>query len=256
MIIGSITTMPHRIQDCKPVIESILSTGIECLEFNIPEKSLRTGEEYIIPSWLTEMENVQIFRTPDYGPLTKVLPTMQRHENKSGWIISFDDDTLYKSDLVKLYTPFLTETNVIGPLGFDVTPRSKDLIHPINGPCSILYGYPSIMYPMNLYKTSDMEYFTEVLKDKNCFQSDDVTLSNFAYRKNCPCLLVIGLKEAIVDQLISGIQDPLALMNTGKTNSIKMFSAIDYLKKKNLLSLPGFPQIKKYGFQGGQLKIS
>lgn len=230
------TTMPHRIQDCKPVVESILSTGIAWLEFNIPKKSLRTCEEYIIPSWLTEMENVRIFRTPDYGPLTKILPTMQRHEDEPGWIITFDDDTLYKPTLVNAYTPFLSQTNVIGSLGFTMTMHGG--LYPVTtGRCSIIFGYGSIVYPMNIYKTSDIEYFREVLKDKLCFQSDDLILSNFVYRKGYTCQIVTKLLNTIQGQLTSGMSDPLGLCNIEGRTIDKIFAAFKYLEDNNLASI-------------------
>src|SRR3954454_7342004 len=76
------TTIPTRIDEIRPVIEAVLaqSVPIERLELNIPYKCIRTNEPYTIPMWLDGMDRVMIFRTEDYGSITKVAPTFLRYQ--------------------------------------------------------------------------------------------------------------------------------------------------------------------------------
>lgn len=225
MIIGSLTTMPHRISACKDIIDSILKTGIDWLEFNIPEYSVRTKQEYIIPEWLENMPNVKIFRTPDYGPLTKVLPTFQRHQNSTGYIITFDDDTVYLPGLVERYRPFLGN-DVVGSYGGLVDGYKWQA--KLGQKATFLYGYGSTVYPMNIFK-DDLKYFLETNKNSDCFQSDDIILSNFAYKKGRKCVVVFERKFAVNCQLLTGIQDPLGLCNQGNTGR-KIVACIRHLQ--------------------------
>jgi len=75
-IIATMTTIPSRIDGIRPVIEAVLAqtVPIEHIELNIPYTCIRTGESYAVPEWLESMHRVQIFRTEDYGPITKVAP--------------------------------------------------------------------------------------------------------------------------------------------------------------------------------------
>ncbi len=67
------------------------------LNFNIPFMCKKTGEEYIIPDWLDELvsEKFKIYRTLDYGSITKILPTILRINDPETIIITVDDDLIY-----------------------------------------------------------------------------------------------------------------------------------------------------------------
>jgi len=99
------TTIPSRIRLVRPVIESVLNQSIkvEALEFNIPFFCQRTNEKYEIPEWLLDMEKVRIFRTPDYGAITKIAPTLIRHANDDvTHIWSVDDDCAFPMNQLEL----------------------------------------------------------------------------------------------------------------------------------------------------------
>lgn len=104
--------MPRRVDLLRPVLESLLSQRPEgivaSIELNLPYFNVRTGENYSIPEWLSPNSNsnstpfdgrVRIFRTPDYGTITKVAPTLLRHATAIDvYIWSVDDDTVYDRD--------------------------------------------------------------------------------------------------------------------------------------------------------------
>ena len=84
--------MPERFSSLddngiKAVIESLCTQSDNDYEvhFNIPEIYNVTGEKYVIPDWIHEYKlkyrNLKIFRTTDYGPQTKFVPTLERIKN-------------------------------------------------------------------------------------------------------------------------------------------------------------------------------
>jgi len=110
-IILTLTTIPERLSFDHPlglrrVIYSLINLKYDNYEvhFNIPHKNKKTGEEYIIPKWLQDIngrEKLRIFRTEDYGPATKLYPTVQRITDPNQLIIVVDDDLIYESRLIE-----------------------------------------------------------------------------------------------------------------------------------------------------------
>lgn len=102
-VIITFTTIPDRIEQIKPTINSILSQSqkVDQIRINIPLKSSK-GKEYIIPEWLKNCENIEIVRVPeDLGPSTKLLPTVLE-EDPNTRVIVIDDDVIYGEDTIKV----------------------------------------------------------------------------------------------------------------------------------------------------------
>lgn len=117
-IVVTMTTIPDRIDYIGPTIASILDQNIRVDEIalNIPYIS-RKGIEYKIPTWLLELSQydfIKIHRIDkDYGPASKVLPTLKREINGTK-IIVIDDDVIYHSNTInKLIRTFNKKNNLI-----------------------------------------------------------------------------------------------------------------------------------------------
>jgi hypothetical protein len=129
MIIASLTTIPSRIDLLKPILDSVLNQTIfiHHIEINIPYKCLRTGEDYIIPQWMENMNRLQIFRTTDYGAITKIAPTLLRHAKEQIGIWSIDDDIVYPPNsleiLQKVFNPSIS--TIICNIGTLISNRQK-----------------------------------------------------------------------------------------------------------------------------------
>jgi hypothetical protein len=112
-IVVTFTTIPSRLVsnyefDIRYNLNSLLNQSYDGeyeVHLNIPYFCKKTDSEYVIPEWLTELEStnskLKIFRTEDYGPLTKLLPTIERIENGETIIIVVDDDLVYHENMVK-----------------------------------------------------------------------------------------------------------------------------------------------------------
>ena len=109
-IILTLTTIPGRLHsaynyDMRYCIESLLNQNGDYnyeVHLNIPNVYDKTGEEYIIPEWLDLITDpkLKIFRTDDYGSITKLIPTLKRIDDKDTYIIVVDDDIIYHTDLI------------------------------------------------------------------------------------------------------------------------------------------------------------
>lgn len=109
-IVVSLTTIPNRINLSKNCLLSILNGSVSPKEiiFNIPYKSSK-GKDYIIPDWLQKMSNdypiLKLNRCDkDFGPATKVIPTLMMFKDQPEQkIIYIDDDIIYPRNFIKNY---------------------------------------------------------------------------------------------------------------------------------------------------------
>lgn len=110
-VILTLTTIPERLSfdhplGLKRVIYSLINIKYENYEihFNIPYINNKTGVEYVIPQWLSDLngrDKLKIFRTEDYGPSTKLYPTIKRINDPNQLIIVVDDDLIYETRLIE-----------------------------------------------------------------------------------------------------------------------------------------------------------
>ena len=191
----SFTTTPCRINKIKPMLDSILNQQLKpnLIILNLPEIFYRTGEKYIIPNFLNE--NITINRVKkDYGPATKIIPTVyylinNNYDINDTYIIYLDDDIKYSEYLVFTYD-YLLKSNV-NPLilccsGFNfVSSNGKLNLYwkkEHNDIVSVAEGYASVCVPLNVFKNNFDKYFQKYIFNdnyKDCLLSDDVILSNY-----------------------------------------------------------------------------
>ena len=91
------TTTPSRIGSLRPFLCGLYSQDFKVrrIVVNIPAQSRREGRAYVVPRYLQEDPNVEIHRVEeDWGPATKLLPTLAR-EDAETLVISVDDDNVY-----------------------------------------------------------------------------------------------------------------------------------------------------------------
>lgn len=95
-VVISLTTIPDRINHMAPTLASLLTQShrVDEIQINLPYVS-RRGQQYIIPEWLSGLKHVKVRRcNKDWGPSTKLLPTLQDESNQT-CIIVVDDDMIY-----------------------------------------------------------------------------------------------------------------------------------------------------------------
>lgn len=184
-IVASLTTIPSRIDKIRVCLESLLSqtVPVEHIEINIPEKCIRTGEDYVIPEWMKTMEKLHICRTADMGAITKVAPTFLRYmDDPNTFIWSVDDDWKYPEYTLEKLTCEHDATNVriLAHSGVDYSDKLKiEYLHGGGRYAQIAEGYTSIVYPPQIVKSDFVEYLETTLKNPDCLKSDDLILGNY-----------------------------------------------------------------------------
>ena len=107
--IVTLTTIPSRLTDnygdsgikaCISSLQNQTYTNYE-IHFNIPYVHKHSQKEYVIPNWLEEFDKFKIFRTEDFGPATKLIPTVERSIDPEDIIIVADDDLIYCPEMVQ-----------------------------------------------------------------------------------------------------------------------------------------------------------
>jgi hypothetical protein len=190
-VILTLTTIPNRINrsvgGLKPVIEKLLSLsyGNYEIHLNIPDVCKKSNEKYVIPKWLETIkdEKLKIFRTEDYGSLTKILPTIMRLDrNDDTILITVDDDLEYIDGFIEYHLEkrkeypdcalgFAGISSFDGSCHFCTTVQKDTRV-------KILEGYKTVSYKNSFFK---QDFFDEFV-DKSW--SDDIVLSAYLGKHN------------------------------------------------------------------------
>ena len=174
-VILSLSTVPERLcnadENLNPYmsIRSLLNLNFKNYEihFNIPFINKKTGKNYIIPDWLASLEKesskLKIFRCEDYGPPTKIIPTLIRVKNPEAYIIVFDDDHAYAEDVIEqhLIKHELYQNSVLGFAG--LCSGDPNLYFCTSVQCDtevqIMEHYKSVSYKRKYFKEDFFEEF-------------------------------------------------------------------------------------------------
>ncbi len=178
------TTIPSRIDLIRPVIEAVLAqtVPIEHMEVNIPDRCIRTGEPYVVPAWLECMDRVMIFRTEDYGPITKVAPTFLRYQNDhETYIWSVDDDCAYPANqlelLCRVHCP--DKRRILTRYGGQL--RADGTVQFWHGETEVTMfeGFGGVLYPPACVGEDFLEYLTVTSANSDCRKNDDIVLAMY-----------------------------------------------------------------------------
>jgi hypothetical protein len=113
-IVITFTTIPSRISQIKPTIMSLLQqTHRPCvIELNLAKKPQKMDKPWSLPLWLQELNSVSIhWLDHDYGPASKLIPTLERHQEEDCLIVVVDDDMIYPKNLVECFFKADQESN-------------------------------------------------------------------------------------------------------------------------------------------------
>lgn len=211
LIILTLTTTPNRLMESKigwgvrPSIENLLNLSYVNYEihFNIPFINKKSKQEYIIPEWLSDYEKnnekLKIFRTEDYGSITKLVPTIERIINTEQILITVDDDLIYHDDFIEYHLLKRKEYEdyAIGFAG----------IGSINGDChfcttlekdtrvKILEGYKTISYKRKFFEDDFKDFVIG-------FWNDDMIISAYLGMKNIKKISVSYDKDTIFNPIV------------------------------------------------------
>ncbi len=188
------TTIPSRIDRIRPVIEAILAqtVPVEHIELNIPYRCIRTDERYTVPTWLECTDRVMIFRTEDYGPITKVAPTFVRHQNDhETYIWSVDDDCAYPTNqlelLCRVHHP--DKRRILTRYGGELKADGTVQFWYGEGQVTMFEGFGGVLYPPASVGEDFLEYLTVTSANADCRKNDDMVLAMYFSSRGLPMYL-------------------------------------------------------------------
>lgn len=204
----SLSSAPKRLHGLYTVLPSVDLPCVFHIVLNVPDDF--RGEPY------DELELMKLQKTfpslyvnhfgKDYGPISKLLPTIALADKPTDVIITLDDDTLYESEhiialcLEHLKYPDAVISNKAGPNIWNMK------MHNVN-------GFTGVLYPVRLLTPDVITTMLEYNQIKQCRIHDDMTISMALHKHHVP---IQGLPMNLLPCQVSlGLNDPEALYRLG-----------------------------------------
>ena len=197
-VVVSLTSLPSRINKIENVIKSIQNGTVkpDIIYINIPKYSMREKTEYIVSDNIKNIPGVKLnFHNTDYGPVTKLFPTLEQENDPDTAIICIDDDTEYDHRLVEhllscsSYYPDKTICvkgwNFIN-LGFFALPLFSLELNNKPHKVKILQCYEGVLYKRKFFDKD----FENYINCKKCFTVDDILISKYLTKKGIDIISV------------------------------------------------------------------
>src|SRR5438046_6786783 len=108
-VIVSLSTVPDRINNLRPTIQSLLkqTRPPDEIVLAIPEFSVREQRSYVVPKYISRLPRVRVLHcAEDWGPATKFIGAIQDElaaGRENSLIMVVDDDRLYPRDALETY---------------------------------------------------------------------------------------------------------------------------------------------------------
>lgn len=231
--VGSLTTIPDRINQIYPLLLHLLKLDLDMVYLNIPYKSMK-GKKYIIPDSLFQLEKrkkrFQIIRCTDDGPITKVLPTLLYEKDPRTRIISFDDDSLPDLQTVR-FLKLKSRAYPHAALGYSgiCIGHSPFVYHRVydnneDQPVDWLEGTHCILYCRSFLNKQELfEFRDRSLLKSELTSNDDHWLSGFLSFKNISRIAINKNPYDLFTKLPARFINSLS----GKDMSIRMFRMME-----------------------------
>ncbi len=96
----SLTSLPSRLPYIGTTLKSLLRQEKlpARIRLNLPSFSRREQTPYVIPDWLKDLQSVEVIACQDYGPATKLIPSLDLPGDAK--IVVVDDDRIYPATLI------------------------------------------------------------------------------------------------------------------------------------------------------------
>ena len=195
-VIASLTTVPDRINNLGPTIQSLLkqTRPPDEIVLIIPEFSIRQQRPYVLPENLLRLPRVRILHCgKDWGPATKFIPAIQEERaagRTSSLIMIIDDDRIYPRNAVETYLYYskrlpdaaLCFRGAAMPRSLDWRDarmiRARELREP--QPAAVMTGCGSYLIQPRFFDESLWDYSNA---PNGAFYMDDIWISGWLSRK-------------------------------------------------------------------------
>jgi hypothetical protein len=228
-VVVSLTTIPSRIKDIFPCINSILmqTRPPDRIYLNIPNRSKRENKGYQIPCQLRKDKRIILTHCKeDSGPILKLLQTLKEETHPDTLIITVDDDTVYPRHLISTLLRF-NEKFPEAALGFRGwrLPASKKFLertilyaNSIKKPymVDVLSGVSGVLYIRKQFKD---DFFSPQGLPDAAFFVDDICISGYLKKNKIEKYLVpYPMREPFSHYINTKNSNPLWRINQDGRN--------------------------------------
>jgi hypothetical protein len=125
----TLTTLPSRIGLLEQTLKSLLNQTVRpaAIRLNLPPVSRREARAYAVPDWLARLRSVTICPCEDFGPATKLIPTLQAAAPDQPIVVVDDDRIYHRGFLEQIAAASAARPDAaIASSGWDVPPDCVD----------------------------------------------------------------------------------------------------------------------------------
>lgn len=232
-VVVSLSTLPSRLGGIKPVLDSILNGTVvpDAIYLNLPKYSKRERKEYVITEELKNTGGDRLIInsiSEDYGPATKLYPTLLKETDPETIIICIDDDIKYDPKLVETLLAASDQfpdscVCLKGWSFFNMGFMSIPIYFPyfFVKKVDILQCYGGVLYKVKFFK--ELDKFRKYMDLKPCFTTDDIMISKFLTNVGVYIIMVPHRLKNI--ELKSQAKSKLSDFNTNNNQWIKCINA-------------------------------
>lgn len=224
-VVITLTTMPPRLPYLNETLLSLLDQHIQAdaIYLNVPNRYLNYDKPIDIPSALSHLP-VIINRCEDYGPATKLIPTLELERDPNTIIIAVDDDMIYKPTLLLLLlkrhfnNPTMVYANAgqlidvdgaFGPAVVRTAYKWNDNDYPVD----IIEAFRGVVYRRDFFNLDEL-----LPIPKECRYTDDIWFSAHLAAQNIPR---VKLYEGWGDQATFSSNDAVSPLRAHNTEGVR-----------------------------------
>ncbi len=212
-IIICFSTIPSRIKDLEPVIQSLLNQTLrpDKIYINVPIKYKRFSEKFIEPEYLRKYEKVKVFYLDeDYGPGTKFIGALLNKEiSENDYVFITDDDVKKRKYWLNiLFKKFISlkKTTICSYVELNLGKK-------------IIWGYMGFVFTKSMFDTNDLLLFFENVSDE-CFLVDDHWLTGYCHYRMIPIYNIPIKRQFLVNIPIQGNDSLVSISGDGNRRKV------------------------------------
>nr|QBK93918.1 MAG: glycosyltransferase [Pithovirus LCPAC406] len=183
-IVVSFSTIPSRMKYIPEMIKKLENQTLipDAIYFNLPYKSIKENKDYPDFKIPDTYLNVIVNRCEDVGPLTKLLPTLEKELDPETIIIIIDDDVVYQDYVFEKLVEASTDSvkTVYSNSGwqyrhwpgFGKEGSNMMPFYTFQGVESVVHGISGVVFKRKFFG-DDFHPIDE------CFMVDDVLISSY-----------------------------------------------------------------------------
>ena len=224
-LIISLTTIPSRIDNIEPILDSLINQKIkpDMIYINVPKKYKRFKETIKVPDFIKEKFSKQVkiyYLDKDYGPATKFIGSLLNKEIKKDDILVITDDDVVKT---KNWLKILLDNHKNNRITSFVERELGE---------EIIWGYLGYIFQRKIINLDDVIHFFNKIKSE-CYYIDDHWFTGYChYRKIKIYNIPIDIDEINFNFEHGDSIDSLVMMEGNNNRGLLSFKCRNIIKEE------------------------